>query len=94
MSHLGLITTIPILSVAERLAGDGYSRADLLPVTDAVKVLKLLKTYLDHRMLFYAIRDQVQLEKNTCDTAQFQNELWSTIRSVITAVPPRLCRVL
>lgn len=67
-----------------------YSRADLLSATDAARVRGLLTTYLDKRMLFYTTRDQHQLTKIAADTAQLQNELWSTIHSGIAAVPPPL----
>lgn len=71
-----------------------YSRADLLPATEAVRTRELLKTYLDQRMLFYTVRDQHKLVKIARDTAQLQNELWSTIRSAIAVVAPPLQGVL
>src|SRR5215831_1942749 len=37
--------------------GTEYVRADLLPAGDAAEVRKLLRKYLDERVLFYSTRD-------------------------------------
>src|SRR5271157_1890472 len=42
--------------------GTEYVRADLLPTADAEKVRKLLKTYLDERILFYRAHDEQGLQ--------------------------------
>jgi hypothetical protein len=67
-----------------------YARAELLPSPDSAKVRQLLKTYLDQRVMFYTTRNQRQLAQIVANTAQLQNELWSTVRSAIRAVPPPL----
>jgi len=67
-----------------------YMRADLLPATEAARVRQLLKAYLDQRLLFYTISDRHELAKVAALTAQLENELWSTVRSAIEAVPPPL----
>src|SRR5271168_4001985 len=54
--------------------GTEYVRADLLPVGDAAKVRKLLKQYVDQRVLFYTTRDRQSLVKINSDTADLQNE--------------------
>jgi hypothetical protein len=60
--------------------GTEYLRADLLPAVEAAKVRALLKNYLDQRILFYTARDSQHLAKINADTAELQNQLWSTVR--------------
>jgi len=67
--------------------GTEYLRADLLPAPDAAKVRDLLKRYIDQRVLFYKSRDAQTLAKVDRDTAEIQNELWSTVRTA-SAVQP------
>jgi hypothetical protein len=67
--------------------GTEYARADLLPGPDAAKVRELLKQYLDQRVLFYATRDEQQLEKINADTARLQAALWSAVRTPVTSQP-------
>ena len=67
-----------------------YIRADLLPPSAASRAKELLRNYLEQRVLFYTTRDQHRLAEIDSDTAQLQNELWSTVRSAIAAVPPPL----
>jgi protein-S-isoprenylcysteine O-methyltransferase Ste14 len=62
--------------------GTEYVRADLLPAGDGARVRELLKRYIDQRVLSYTTRDTVQLGKIDADTAQLQNELWSTVQGV------------
>ena len=63
-------------------------RADLLPA-DAPKLRELLKTYLDKRLLFYAVRNPQRLRTISFETSQLQNDLWSAIRSgFASAAPP------
>lgn len=65
-----------------------HDRVDLLAAADAANVHRLLKAYLDQRVLFYTIRSQREVAQIDADTARLQNELWSAIRSGITRVPP------
>ena len=55
--------------------GTEYVRADLLPAGDAAEVRKLLKKYLDQRMLFYTTRDPQTLAKINADTAELQKRV-------------------
>ncbi len=80
---------------AEAIAiGTEYSRADLLAAADATKVQKLLKKYLDQRMLLYTTRSPDRASEITADTVRLQTELWSTLRPAIAAVPPPLMGLL
>jgi hypothetical protein len=60
--------------------GTEYVRADLLPKSDAVRVRKLLKDYLDLRIAFYEAGNEKDLQQTNSQTAQAQSELWSAIR--------------
>lgn len=60
--------------------GTEYLRADLLPLGDRTRVRELLKRYLDERVLFYTTHDRGRLAKINSDTAELQNELWTTVR--------------
>jgi hypothetical protein len=74
--------------VAEANAiGTEYVRADLLPAADAARVREALKKYLDQRMRFYTTRDVRQLRQIDTDTAQLQNELWSTVQASAALQP-------
>ena len=67
--------------------GTEYLRADLLPADDAAKVRELLKSYLDQRVQFYQITDELQLGQIDTQTAQLENQLW-TIVQVVAAKQP------
>jgi hypothetical protein len=67
--------------------GTEYLRAELLPAADAAKVHNLLKKYLEQRILFYEVRDRVQLEQINATTARLQAELWSGVREPVAAQP-------
>jgi len=60
--------------------GTEYSRTDLLPADDATKVRRLLKNYLDQRLLFYTTTDPNRVTKINADTSQLQNQLWSAVQ--------------
>jgi hypothetical protein len=60
--------------------GTEYLRSDLLTAPEAARVRKLLKNYLDQRILFYQSRDERQLERINAQTAQLQSELWSLVQ--------------
>jgi hypothetical protein len=70
--------------------GTEYVRADLLPAADAARVRDLLTQYLDQRLLFYTIRDPLQLERIGAETAKLQNTMWSIVGAVAAAraTPP------
>ena len=67
--------------------GTEYVRADLLPATEGAKARDLLKRYTEQRILFYTTRDLQQLAQIDRDTANLQNELWSTVRRPAMAQP-------
>lgn len=60
--------------------GTELVRTDLLPADDAMKVRRLLKNYLDQRVLFYTTRDPNRVAKINADTSQLQNQLWSAVQ--------------
>lgn len=60
--------------------GTEYARTDLLPADDAPKVRRLLKNYLDQRLLFYTTTDPNRVTKINADTSQLQNQLWSAVQ--------------
>jgi hypothetical protein len=67
--------------------GTEYVRTDLLPAADAAKVRDLLRKYLDQRVLFYTTRSGQQNRQIDIDTAQLQNDLWSTVQARAVAQP-------
>jgi len=67
--------------------GTEYVRAELLPDAEAAKLKKLLRKYVQQRMLFYTTRDPGELAQISTSTAQLQSEMWSAVRTVATAKP-------
>ena len=67
-----------------------YMRADLLPPADAARAHELLKRYVDQRIAFYSTRNREEQEKIADNTAQIQNELWSSIQEALEPLPPQL----
>ncbi len=67
--------------------GTEYVRSGLLPAGDAARVRALLKNYLEQRVLFYRTRDGQLLRQIDTNTAQLQNELWSTVQTCAGAQP-------
>lgn len=67
--------------------GTEYVRADLLPAAEASRVRKLLRDYLDQRLLHYETRDEIQLHRIDLETARLQNEMWSVVQGVAAAKP-------
>jgi len=67
--------------------GTEYVRADLLPSDDGARVRKLLRLYLDQRLLFYTVRDPRRLQQIDAETARLQGEMWSTVTRVAHAQP-------
>ncbi len=62
--------------------GTEYVRADLLPSDDGARVRKLLRLYLDQRLLFYTDRGSSRLQQIDAETARLQGEMWSTVTRV------------
>jgi hypothetical protein len=67
--------------------GTAYVRADLLPAKDANDVRRLLKGYLDQRVLFYLTRDEHQTNQIDSNTAELQANLWSAASRAANAQP-------
>jgi hypothetical protein len=60
--------------------GTEYVRGDLLPPADGETVQKLLRDYLDQRILFYRTRDEAALKRIDAATGQLQQQLWAAVR--------------
>jgi hypothetical protein len=60
--------------------GTEYARADLTPET-APATRKLLKQYLDQRILFYVTADPVRLKQIRAETDKLSADLWAAARS-------------
>ncbi|HEY1801537.1 MAG TPA: hypothetical protein VGG46_11445 [Terriglobales bacterium] len=67
--------------------GTEYNRAELLGSPDAEKVRALLKEYLRKRLVFYKIRNVRQLKAVGRETAQLQNQMWTTVQANASAKP-------
>jgi hypothetical protein len=67
--------------------GTEYLRADLLAPADADHVHRLLRSYLDQRIVFYRATDARQLPQINADTTQLQNALWSAVQTPAIATP-------
>ena len=67
--------------------GTEFVRADLLPPADAAKVRALLLSYVDQRVLFYAIHDEEELREVGARTAKLQAQLWAAVRIPVLAQP-------
>jgi hypothetical protein len=61
--------------------GTEYVRADLLPSSDAENVRRLLREYLDLRILYYQTRDRTALRQIDTSTGQLQKQLWAAVRT-------------
>ncbi len=59
--------------------GTEFSRADLLPATEAAQVRALLRSYLDHRMRYYMRRDPASLRQLDAETARLLGDLWAVV---------------
>lgn len=67
--------------------GTEYIRLGLLPAPDVERARGLLRNYLDQRVLFYTSGYGQPLQQIDNDTAQLQNQLWSTVQSPARAEP-------
>jgi hypothetical protein len=74
--------------------GTEYVRADLLPAADAQRLRALLVAYTNQRILFYTARKGQQLRRVNADTAQLQNQLWSTVVGAVGAQPSPLAALV
>ena len=67
--------------------GTEYFRAGLLPAADARHLRELLTQFLDQRLLFYSSRDADRLSSVAKETAQLENDMWSTVQAAATTNP-------
>ena len=67
--------------------GTEYVRADLLPSSDAENVRRLLREYLDQRILYYQTQDRTALRRIDISTGQLQKRLWSAVRTASAPQP-------
>jgi len=67
--------------------GTEYTRATLLPASDAAKVQALMKSYLDLRIRYYTETDGAERRDNATGTAKAQGELWAAILPAAAAAP-------
>lgn len=73
--------------------GTAYTRADLLPSADALRVRQLLREYIDLRIRFYSWADIVPRYDSVKDrelgdaTTQTQGKLWAAVSAVARAAP-------
>jgi len=62
--------------------GTEYVRADLLPSSsDAENVRRLLREYLDQRILYYQTQDRTALRQIDISTGRLQKQLWAAVRT-------------
>jgi hypothetical protein len=66
--------------------GTEWVRADLLPASDAATVRKLLREYLDERIVFYEA-SHAELPPINQRTADLQAKLWSAVSAPVKAEP-------
>jgi hypothetical protein len=67
--------------------GTEYVRADLLPSSDAENVRRLLREYLDQRILYYQTQDRTALRRIDISTGQLQKQLWAAVRTASAPQP-------
>ncbi len=66
--------------------GTEWVRADLLPAGDTTTVRRLLREYLDERIVFYEA-SQSELPQINQRTADLQSKLWGAVRAPVNAQP-------
>jgi len=67
--------------------GTEMLRADLLPPADAANVRRLLRAYLDQRILFYYSQDSTRQTQIDQSTSQLQTDLWVAVRGPVAVEP-------
>jgi hypothetical protein len=67
--------------------GTEYVRSELLPASDRDNVRRLLRQYLDRRILFYETRNPVQLRDIDATTARLQARLWNSVQVAAVVNP-------
>ena len=60
-----------------------YVRAGLLPGDGPAKVRKVLKLYLDQRLLWYVERDPGRAGQLDRQTAKLQDQMWALVQTLL-----------
>jgi hypothetical protein len=67
--------------------GTEYLRTELLSPSDSERLRRLLREYLDQRILFYQTRNKERLRQIDAATAQLQTRLWASLNKPSRAEP-------
>ena len=67
--------------------GTEYVRSELLSADDSDSVRRLLRDYLDERILFYQTHDEETLQQINTSTAHVKTKLWAAVKSVASPNP-------
>ena len=67
--------------------GTEYLRADLLASADAENVRRLLRDYLEQRILYYMVTDPAKVPAIDARTDQLEAEMWSALLPAARATP-------
>jgi hypothetical protein len=67
--------------------GTEILRADLLPAADTANVRKLLREYLNQRLLFYLNEDDNRRTRIDEQTSELQADLWAAVRGPAATQP-------
>jgi hypothetical protein len=67
--------------------GTEYVRTQFLPAAEASQAQRLLRDYLDERILFYSAHDSSPLAPISARTGELQSQLWESVRVAATASP-------
>jgi hypothetical protein len=67
--------------------GTEYLRLDFLPTADAMAAKKLLRDYLDQRVLWYRERVSQSLRQIDAKTGQLQSDLWTAVKAPAATQP-------
>ncbi len=67
--------------------GTEFVRAQFLGAADAQQTQRLLRDYLEQRILFYSARDPARLPPIDARTGELQNQLWASVRGPAAANP-------
>lgn len=67
--------------------GTEYVRTELLPASEGDPARRLLREYLDQRILFYQTRNRDRLQNINATTTRLQAKLWDLVKSSGLAQP-------
>ncbi len=70
--------------------GTAYTRAELFPTADALKLKQQLRQYNGLRIRFYTTSDHLKVKELSGATEQAQSQLWNTVASAARADPTPL----